>query len=108
MKKYIFIFCIVFLPSAYGNKTHDILIELSENERREAFTSYLSKSGENCSVIRTFYQGQTSAGEVFWNVECSNKKKFTISIKNDDVGSTNYLDCNFLKFVANVDCFKKF
>jgi hypothetical protein len=91
-----------------ANPAHNLLVKLSEPERREKFTEFMHGSGEPCVVVRTFFQGMDSKGNAHWNVACSNKKSFGIMIYNDAVGSTKILECGVLKLFTQVECFKKF
>jgi hypothetical protein len=68
----------------------------------------MAASGERCKVERSFYQGKTKSQDVFWNVACSGGKSYSIMIKNNKQGSTQILNCDVMRAVAKVECFKKF
>lgn len=110
MKKYLLIASLyVFgLSSVVANPAHQRILELNENKRQQVLSSYMQQNGEQCAVVRTFYQGATKAGDVFWNVECGNGEAFGIMIKNDANGSTMIMECDVLKQVGAGECFKKF
>ena len=106
---YLFVMAIAVSNAAYPNKAHDVLSGKSEKDRNFALAQFMAKSGESCGqVTKSFLQGQDKSGKAFWNVQCSNKKSFSIIINNDNIGSTRILDCSILKAVAGVECFKKF
>jgi hypothetical protein len=63
---------------------------------------------EGCRVTRSFFQGLDKAGAAFWNVTCSNGKAFSIMIENNSRGSTQVLECEMLKAVSGVECFRRF
>jgi hypothetical protein len=92
-----------------GNVEHDRLSELSDSERNTFLTAFLYKSGENCdAVVRNFFQGTGETGDASWNIECRNKKAYSVMIYNDSVGSTKILDCAVLKALNAGECFQKF
>lgn len=99
---------VILISTAYANPAHDQISKFSETERRKVFTGYMEKSGENCNVTRTFFQGQSGGGDAFWNVRCSNGKSWVIQINNDSKGSTRILECSVLEAMNAGKCFKKF
>ena len=93
----------------YPNEAHQIVSRMSDSQRNSTFEKFMARSGEDCPTVqRNFFQGTDKRGNATWNVACSNKKSFAITIYNDSQGSTKILNCAALKAVANVDCFKKF
>ena len=110
MKRFLFLMtlCTVAVSNVAANPTHQKLLKMSENERRQILSSYMQQSGEKCAVVRTFYQGATQSRDVFWNVECKSGGAFAIMIENNAKGSTNILECDLLKQVGGGECFKKF
>jgi len=99
------------LPAS-ANEWHRRLLKLSPSERNVVFTNVMKSSGEaDCVVTESFFQGtdpKKRIGDAFWNVRCANKKAFSVSVNDDSGGSTRILECEFLKAVAHVECFKKF
>ena len=102
------VLCVFLQSNVAANPAHQKILGLNENQRQQLLSSYMQKSGEKCSVVRTFYQGATKEGDVFWNVKCKSGGAFVIMIENNASGSTNILDCDLLKQVGGGECFKKF
>lgn len=100
--------CLGIFGSVVANPAHERLMQLNENQRQQLLSSYMQKSGEQCAVTRTFYQGATDNGDVIWNVQCKGGEAFAILIKNDASGSSTILECDLLKKIKAGDCFKKF
>lgn len=97
--------CISGVVSA--NEAQDRLSRLSYSKRNTVFTEILRE--ESCGQVKlNFFQGVSSDGSAFWNVICSNGNRLAIMIENDRLGSTKVLECDILKVVVKVDCFKKF
>lgn len=99
-------------PSApkSGNVAHDEIMALSEDRRRQMFSTAFRTSGESCGTItRTFYQGmEKSEKTAFWNVACSNGQSYSIAVYADTNGSTKILSCAVMKAVTSTECFVKF
>ncbi len=94
---------------AVANKAHNMIEKMSDKDRNNTFTTFLKNSGEDCgAVTRNFFQGFDKGRNAYWNVACSNKKSYLISINNDSVGSTKIMSCALLKAVNAGECFKKF
>ena len=92
-----------------ANPAQDRLSAMSEGDRQSTFAKFLANSGERCgNVTRTFYQGNDSGGNAFWNVACGKADAYVIQIKNDSVGSTQILSCRVLEAMNGGHCFKKF
>jgi hypothetical protein len=92
----------------YANPAHEQISKMGNAERNAFFAKFLRQSGENCNVVRNFYQGSTNRGDAFWNVGCKGKDGFSIMIYNDAKGSTKILECRVMKAVGGTPCFKKF
>jgi len=92
--------------AADANQVHDRVSKLPEPKRNEVLTEFMARSGDSCEVRKSFFQGLDERKTAFWSVACSNKKSFAIMM-NDD-GSNTILECNRLKAVSGVDCFKAF
>ena len=81
---------------------------MSELKRSQLLAVFVESSGHVCrTVSRTFYQGDDSKGNAFWNVECSDREAYVVQIKNDVPGSTTVLSCRRLQAVGGSACFKK-
>lgn len=98
---------------AHGSNLGDAqrkLSKMSPAQLNTTMTQYMKASGHgDCVVVETFYQGsEPKTGDAFWNVRCSNKEAFAVSVANDAEGSTSVLGCGTLKAVAKVECFKRF
>jgi hypothetical protein len=94
---------------AQANPAQDRLSAMSEGERQSTFAAFLATSGERCAnVTKTFYQGDDSHGNAFWNVACGKANSYVIQINNDSVGSTQILSCRVLEAMKGGHCFKKF
>lgn len=101
---------IAVLPVSTGraNPAHDRLAAMSELNRSELLAVFVESSGHACrTVARTFYQGEDSKGNVFWNVECGDGEAYVVQIKNDVPGSTTVINCRRLRAVGGSACFKK-
>jgi hypothetical protein len=96
-------------PSS-GNVAHDAIVALSEDRRRQMFSTNFRASGDSCgTVTRTFYQGmEKSQKTAFWNVACSNGQSYSIAVYADRTGSTKILSCAVMKAVTKTECFVKF
>ena len=91
--------------SGTGNVTHSLLLARTARER----ASFLGRAaGEGCVGKRAFYVGMTKDQIAFWSVGCTNGVSYMVSINPDAVGSTDVVECSFLRFVADVRCFVKF
>jgi len=92
-------------PSAStGNRANDGLLALSDSDRNNLFTRYMS--GQKCGrVTRNFYQG-INKGEAFWSVECSDGSQYGVLVKPDANGSTRIMDCGVMKMLG-VKCFER-
>ena len=99
---------LLIVPLANANPANKQLQAMSESERQKALTQFMRQSGENCAVNKTFYQGATKTRDVFWNVQCTNGKAYSILLKNDSQGSTKIMDCAVLKKINAGECFKKY
>lgn len=100
----------LFTTPLHANPAQEQISSMSEKQRKFYFAAFLVKSGERCSfgANRTFFQGSDAKGNAFWNVSCIKGDSLVIQIKNDEVGSTNVLNCKVLKTVVGVSCFTKF
>jgi hypothetical protein len=101
---------IALIPVSTGraNPAHDRLAAMSELNRSELLAVFVESSGHVCrTVARTFYQGEDSKGNVFWNVECGDGEAYVVQIKNDVPGSTTVINCRRLRAVGGSACFKK-
>lgn len=95
------------IPS-FANDVHNLISKKSNTERSVFFNRFLTASGEPCGrVTKTFFQGFDKEQTAYWNVACSNKREYSISIENDSQGTTGIMDCPFLEAIG-VECFKKF
>ncbi len=92
--------------TALANPIHDKLMALSERERNEKLRDVVQDEG--CRVTRSFFRGLDKAANAFWNVACSNRKTFSIMIRNDSQGSTRILECDVIKAMGGPECFQKF
>lgn len=81
---------------------------MSEQETQGFFTKFIARSGEKCIVNKTFFQGELKDGDVFWNMQCTNGKQWSLLLKNDVQGSTKIIDCKSLKALNASECFKPF
>lgn len=96
------------VSTGWANPAHDRLAAMSELKRSELLAVFVESSGHAChTVSRTFYQGEDSKGNAFWNVECSDREAYVVQIKNDVPGSTTVLSCRQLRAVGGSACFKK-
>lgn len=110
MKRLItFLFIVTLSIAANANPAHDRLINMSNPDRNVFLTKFLKASGENCaSVTRNFYQGADKQGNAFWNAACRSGKSYVIMIYNNSTGSSKIMECDMLRKMGAVPCFKKF
>lgn len=88
-------------PLSSLNPFHEVLVEMSESERRKFFSVYLRENGEPCSnVVKTFFQGIADDQAAFWNVECTNGRAFGLRIKADAEGSVQITDTEMLELMG--------
>jgi hypothetical protein len=91
--------------AATGNKAHDQLMLLPAGRRADMLASAV---GEGCTGLQAFHMGMGKDGAAYWSVSCANGKSYEIEIQADSTGSTRVLNCDVLKAVAKVSCFKRF
>jgi hypothetical protein len=93
--------------TAWANPAQDRLTNMSEVERSEALAVFVESGGHTCrTVARTFFQGEDTKGNVFWNVTCAGGESYVVVIKNDVSGSTRVMNCRRLRAATGTDCFK--
>lgn len=93
---------------AWANPAQDRLAGMPEVERSEALAVFVESGGQPCrTVARTFFQGEDTKGNVFWNVTCAGGESYVVVIKNDVPGSTRVMNCRRLRAVVGAECFKK-
>jgi hypothetical protein len=97
-------------PYALAGSIGDQIEALPEDKRQALFARLMQSDGERCpSVTRTFLQGSSSDGAVFWSFACSGGKNWQIMIRNDAGGSTKVLECTTIKALkAGPPCFTRF
>lgn len=92
---------------AWANPTHDLVQQMSDQDRNGYFTKVLQDAGEHCDeATRTAFQRRGNSGDAIWNVACRNKKSYSIVIHSDTKGSTMITDCATLKALHVERCFK--
>jgi hypothetical protein len=92
-------FLLSLMAANAANPTSTKILALSEERRNAVWTAVLK--AENCDrVIRTMYQGGTSAGDDSWSVGCQNGSEFSVGVAPDATGSIKVLTC---KELATVD-----
>ncbi len=98
--------CVPACARVIHNKSHEILLQNSEEGRRANFTRFMSD--QSCgSVTRTFFQGtDDSDGTAFWNITCSNGMSYVVTIAADD--TTRILDCRRYEATGLQRCFMTF
>ena len=89
------------------------LLLVSESQRAKTLHQIMKRvarlTDENCDrVTRTFFQGDTSSGDAFWDVECANRNRFAIIVAKTATGSTRVMTCVALEIDKKVPCFEKF
>ena len=94
--------------TSYANTVNQKILSLSEEQRAHMFTDFMRQGGEQCVVVKTFFQGETKDGDLFWNLKCRGGSAWSVMIKNDSKGTTKILQCEIMKKIGNTDCFKKF
>ena len=92
---------------AHANEMHNILTGFSLEKRNGALGTILTRSGEACTVTRSFFQGFDKQQNAFWSVSCTSGKDFSMMLYNDTGGTVTLTDCKVLRALAKHDCFKK-
>lgn len=94
-------------PRGDRNTANRMLMQMSEDDRRNAFAVVLIKGGERCTeVTRTFYQGSARPSwNAIWNVQCSGGPAYVVQIMSDEAGSTKALTCGELRAAGGGECF---
>jgi hypothetical protein len=88
-----------------SNEANDQLIAAPDEQRRTAFQIILAGAGETCNTVtRTYFQGETAAGDAVWNVDCVNDGSYSISIAKS--GNTKLIACRLLQRLDGTECFK--
>lgn len=100
---------IIFVGNvSIANPADTMISSMREDVRREFLSEFLQSSGEACKVTRTFRQGETSNGDVFWNVGCRDGSPLVILMHNNASGTTRILECSVIRAVAGTNCFEPF
>ncbi|HEY4242401.1 MAG TPA: hypothetical protein VGM88_21435 [Kofleriaceae bacterium] len=88
-----------------GNIANDRLLALSNSDRARMLGAVVA---EGCEGTRAFYMGIAPDRTAEWSVGCANGREYSISIENDESGSTSDMDCRVLHAVAGISCFVPF
>lgn len=89
------------------NDTHALLMAEDINAQAERLGRVVRSTGATCGgPYGAFFQGDRSAGEVYWDIKCAFGGAYVVQIKAD--GSATVLECAVLKTVAGLSCFEKF
>ncbi|MBL4743614.1 MAG: DUF4124 domain-containing protein [Cycloclasticus sp.] len=86
---------------------HQRLSLAPKNKIANILQDTLSKSGYQCIVTSTFFQGFDSEKTAYWNAACSNNAAYVISMANNKQGQTRILNCRVIAAMG-IECFKKF
>jgi hypothetical protein len=89
--------CAVISSQAIAqNRVSQRLLELSEDERNEAFTHLLHDNHVQCDmVVRTLFNGATVELDD-WEVLCRDRNAFSLSIPPELSAGIDFLDCREL------------
>jgi len=93
---------------AFANPAHEILSGLSYEKRNVAFTEFMRKNGEDCEVIKSFFQGFDNERNAYWNVACKRRGAWVIQVMPNKTGSTRIMPCSIQKSLTRTECFKTF
>jgi hypothetical protein len=89
------------------NEANKQFLASSEEQRRTAFQIILAGAGETCnSVVRTYFQGETPAGQAIWDIDCGRDNAYRISIAPDEGASSKLISCRSLRQIKREECFK--
>lgn len=91
-----------------GNVAHDQLLNLDPAARASFLATIVLSSGDRCVGTDAFFMGlHPQDQEAYWSVRCSNGKSYEVAIQADARGSTRVVDCDLMRVVAKISCFKK-
>lgn len=94
------------IDTVTANPSHNRLAAMSEGERGRILAKLMDASGEPCGTVsRTFYQGSTDEGQVFWNIKCSQSGDWVVSVQPDS--STMLLECSVKERLGS-PCWERF
>jgi hypothetical protein len=96
------------ITQALANEAHDLLMRMSEEERRDALAAAVRSVGRPCIAgTETFFQGFGPSEEAFWNVRCREGAAYSVAIYADAGASFSVLECGVLALKARVECFRQ-
>jgi hypothetical protein len=90
---------------AHANQSNDILLQLTEQVAAASLSPVI---GRGCVGVHSFLQGLDRLDAAYWNVMCANGKSYQVAIDADATGKAKIMDCDFLKQILNMPCFKTF
>src|SRR5262245_13253926 len=66
---------------ATANEANNQFVAATEEQRRAAFQIILAGAGEACNTVtRAYFQGESTAGDAVWNVDCVADGSYSIRI----------------------------
>lgn len=108
MYKYIVAILIEVLAScAYANIANDILLSRTAEQKTQILSNIINSAGEQCTPIRSFFQGVDRSDAAYWNISCSNGKAYVVQIANDKKATNTIFSCISMKSLG-AECFKRF
>jgi hypothetical protein len=92
-----------------ANPAQDMIVDMTAADRNRMFGRFMRSGRERCSrVTRSFYQGGTPAGEVFWDVSCADNGDWQVMIEPDSTGSTR-IECSVIAAITpRARCWRPF
>jgi hypothetical protein len=92
------------------NRAQELIVEMTVADRNRMFQRFMRSGGERCArVTRSLYQGGTPAGEVFWDVACTDSGDWQVMIEPNATGSTRILECGVVATITpRARCWRRF
>ena len=95
-------------PKIFETKGNDIIMKLTEKDRRLLMRDVLANSGKSCNgVDKLFFRGFDADNAAYWSVGCFGNQDYQVQIPDDPKAKTKILECELLKSL-NIDCWTKF
>lgn len=101
-------FCLFSSATLAANQVSDKLRQLPLAAQLKVLGSVI---GERCTAVDAYYMGigeeeGYAKDTAFWSARCADGRSFALSIKPDGAGTSEVLECEILKAVANQGCFE--
>lgn len=108
MRRLLLVAGLLIAGGAHANEANRIWLGMSDAQRADTMTKFMARSGERCTVTKTFYQGSTPNGDAIWSIACKGGPDWSLVIYNDRNGSTKIMECRALKALGAGQCWKRY